>query len=129
MSKNGSQSEFVREAIREKATRELAALNQRGEAFRGIERARDALHTISSELTTSAGAVTAVAPDAAVAGKLKKLRKAVEDAHALATEIADAIGVDAEREALTASRHSILEALKSVGIDPTTVLSPGGDAQ
>src|SRR5688572_2564715 len=121
MSKNGVVSDFVREAIREKASRELSALNQRAEAFKGIERARDALHSVTTELTSAASSVTAVATDGAVAGKLKKLRKAVEDAHVLATDIADAIGVDAQREALENSRQSILEALKNAGIDPAVV--------
>jgi hypothetical protein len=131
MSKNGPVNDFVREAIREKASRELSALNQRAEAFSGVERARDSLHTLSSDLSAAASAVTAVATDTGVAGKLKKLRKLVEESHILATEIADAIGVDAQREALATSRQSILDALKSAGIDPevSSVTSSGGDAQ
>jgi hypothetical protein len=127
---NGQVSDFVREAIREKAMRELGALTQRAEAFGGIERARDALHTVSSDLTAAASAVTALATDPSVTAKLRKLRKLVEDAHALATEVADALGVDGQRDALAASREAILEALEAAGIDPASVLSSqGGDAQ
>ena len=85
MSKNGNGmvNDFVKEAIREKAARELASLNQRADAVGGVERSRDALFTISNDLTGAAAAVTAVAGDATVAAKMKKLRKLVEDAHVL----------------------------------------------
>lgn len=121
-SSGGVVNDFVRDAIREKASRELAALNQRVDAFGGIERSRDGLFKISNDLTSAASAVSAVAADPAVAAKMKKLRKLVEDAHVLATEIADALGIDAQREALSASRQSILEALKAAGIEPGLVL-------
>lgn len=130
-SKNATHSDFVREAIREKATRDLSSLTQRFEAFGGIERSRDSLFTVASELTTSAAAVAAVATDPTVATRVKKLRKLVDDAHVLATEIADALGIESQRDALAAARQSILEALKSAGIDPNVVVAPsaGGDAQ
>src|SRR5688572_15960818 len=103
MSKNAPPlSDFVRDAIREKAARELRALDQRVEAFTGVERTRDALHALASDLTAAATSVTAVAGETGAAAKLKKLRKLVDDAHALATEIGDALGVDAQREALAA---------------------------
>ena len=114
MSRNGM-SEFVREAIREKATRELNALNQRAHAFGGIDRSRDALFTVAGDL---AAASAAVSSDAAVATKFKKLRKLIDDAHVLATEIADALGTDAQREALEAQRVAVTEALRAAGIDP-----------
>jgi hypothetical protein len=132
MSKTGNAvvSDFVRDAIREKAVRELGALTQRADTFGGIERARDALHTISSDLTSAASAATALATDASVTSRLKKLRKLVEDAYALATEVADTLGVDGQRDSLAASRRSILDALEAAGIDPTSVLeSTPGDAQ
>ena len=57
MSRNGM-SECVREAIREKATRELTALNQRAHAFGGIDRSRDALFTVAGDLATASAAVS-----------------------------------------------------------------------
>ena len=36
----------------------------------------------------------------------------------LATEIADALGTDAQREALEAQRVAVTEALRAAGIDP-----------
>jgi len=127
--KNGLVTDFVREAIREKASRELNVLNQRAEAFEAIERAKDTLHKTSSELTMAATSIAAVVTDTTAVSKLKKLRKAVDDALVLATEIADVMGVNAQREALNASRQAILEALKGAGLDPKIVLSEGGDAQ
>ncbi len=138
MSKNGAGNQggsnindFVREAIREKAARDLAALTQRLDAFGGIERARDALHTASTDLTAAAAAVVTMPIEASSASKLKKLRKLVDDALALSTELADALGVDGQRDALSHTRQSILEALEKAGIDPSSVLtvSAGGDAQ
>ena len=124
MTKNGALSDFVREAIREKATRELNALNQQSGAFGGIERARDALFTLANDLASTTVAVSAISSDNSVSAKIKKLRKLVDDAHVLATEVADVLGVDAQREAVESSRQSILEALKAAGIDLDTVHDP-----
>jgi hypothetical protein len=130
MSKNAVVSDFMREAVREKAARELAALTQRSDALGGVERARDGLHAVSSDLATAAPAVALIAAEAGVPAKLKKLRKLVEEAHVLATELGDALGVDNHRDAVAASRQSILDAMKSAGLDPSTVLvADGGDAQ
>lgn len=120
MSKNGM-SEFIREAIREKATRDLIALNQRAHAFGGIDRSRDALFTVAGDLATASAAVSAVSSDAGVATKFKKLRKIIDDAHVLATEIADALGTDAQRESLNAQRDAVTEALRAAGIDPQSL--------
>ncbi|MEZ4392239.1 MAG: hypothetical protein R3A48_14195 [Polyangiales bacterium] len=120
MSKNGM-SEFIREAIREKATRDLIALNQRAHAFGGIDRSRDALFTVAGDLATATSAVSAVSADAAVASKFKKLRKLIDDAHVIATEIADALGTDAQRESLNAQREAVTEALRAAGIDPQSL--------
>lgn len=120
MSKNGM-SEFIREAIREKATRDLIALNQRAHAFGGIDRSRDALFTVAGDLATATSAVSAVSADAGVASKFKKLRKLIDDAHVIATEIADALGTDAQRESLNAQREAVTEALRAAGIDPQSL--------
>lgn len=120
MSKNGM-SEFIREAIREKATRDLIAINQRAHAFGGIDRSRDALFTVAGDLATATSAVSAVSSDAGVASKFKKLRKLIDDAHVIATEIADALGTDAQRESLNAQREAVTEALRAAGIDPQSL--------
>ena len=119
-------TDFVREAIREKATRELGALTQRSEALGGVERARDVLHTVSSELTLAAGSVGAVTTEPGAGVRMKKLRKLVEDAHALATELADTLGVEKHRAAVDDQRKALLEALRMAGFDPATLAA--GDA-
>ncbi|MDP3274344.1 MAG: hypothetical protein Q8Q09_04065 [Deltaproteobacteria bacterium] len=117
-----SNNDFVRTAIREKAEREMLGLTQRLEAFGGIERARDALHQITSDITAAnAGYASLPVIDAATSTKLKKLKKLAEDALALATELGDVLGVDAEREALLEQRAEIEQALLSVGIDPASL--------
>ena len=121
----GGMNDFVRDAIREKAERELSGLQQRIDAFSGIERARDALHRVASEVTAAVGAYAGMpVADAASAGKLKKLKKLVEEAHALATELGDTLGVDREREALQSQRREIERALESAGLDPATLAAP-----
>jgi hypothetical protein len=120
MSKNGM-SDFIKEAIREKATKDLQALEHRAHAFGGIELARDALFKVGNDLPAAALAVMAVTTDAAALSKLKKLRKLVDDAHVLATEVADALGTGTQRDSLESSKQAILEALKSAGIDPASL--------
>jgi len=120
----GVMSEFIREAIREKASRDLHALEQRSHAFGGVDRARDSLFTIGTDLTAAANAVGSITNDAAVATKLRKLRKLVDDAHALATELADTLGTDSQRDSLESQRQAIHEALRAAGIDPDAVATP-----
>jgi hypothetical protein len=120
----GVMSEFIREAIREKASRDLHALEQRSHAFGGVDRARDSLFTIGTDLTAAANAVGSITNDAAVATKLRKLRKLVDDAHALATELADTLGTDSQRDSLESQRQAIHEALRAAGIDPDAMATP-----
>lgn len=107
--------EFVREAIREKAARELATLDQRTAAFDAAEHARATLDALAASLAGATPALVASADSSTVA-KLKKLRKAVDDATLFADEIASALGVDTRREELVAQRLEIERALSSVGI-------------
>lgn len=115
-------NDFVRQAIREKAERELAGLQQRLDAVGGVERARDSLHRVSSDVTAAAGAYAGLATtDTTIASKMKKLKKLVDEAHAIATELGDVLAVDREREGLEAQRKEITRALEAAGIDPSTL--------
>jgi|LNFM01.1.fsa_nt_gb hypothetical protein len=125
----GVMNEFVKQAIREKAERELAGLQQRLDAFGGVERSRDALHRVATDVTAAAAGYTSMpTTDTTVVSKLKKLKKLVEDAHALATDLGDSLGVDGEREALQQQRREILKALDAAGIDPASVGGSVGTA-
>ncbi|GAC1573838.1 MAG: hypothetical protein NVS3B20_24500 [Polyangiales bacterium] len=108
-------NEFVREAIREKAARELAALDQRTAAFDAAVNTRSTLDALSASLAGATPALVACA-DSQTISRLKKLRKAVDDATLLADEIASALGVDVHRAELDAQRAEIERALASVGI-------------
>ena len=113
-------NDFVRQAIREKAERELAGLQQRLDAVGGVERARDSLHRVSSDVTAAAGAYAGLATtDTTIASKMKKLKKLVEEAHAIATELGDV---------LEAQRKEITRALEGAGIDPSTLGGAIGSA-
>jgi len=121
-------SSYLQQALREKAERDLASIDRRIAAFDAVDRALDALVELSSELGTSTPAIAQTAPDPSVVGKLKKLRKSIDDARTYAEEIAHALDVKAQREEASAARLAIVDALAAAGIDPST-LSPGGEAE
>jgi hypothetical protein len=117
-------SEFVREAVREKASKELVVLHQRVVALDGVERAKEAIGVVAGELVVTASAIAALAPDSALVTKLRKLRKAVEEAQTLSCEIAETLSIDEQRKTTEAARASILRALDDAGIHPDAVLAP-----
>lgn len=123
-----SLSPYLQQALREKAERDLAGLDQRLSAFDAVDRALDALVELSSQLGQATPAIAQTAPDPGVVAKLKKLRRAIDDARVFADEIAIALDVKAQRKDAADARQSIVEALTAAGIDPTT-LSPGGEAE
>ena len=120
-------TDFVREAIREKASRELLLLNQRVLAFDGVERVRSAIGGVASDLAATASALASLAPDAALVGKLKRLRRSVEDAQTLAVDIADALSIAEQRAAADTARASILHALEGAGLDPEAIVRPAAE--
>ncbi len=121
-------SPYVQQAIREKAERDLAALDVRLSAFDAVDRALDALVDLSGTLGQSTPAIAQTAPDPSVVAKLKKLRRAIDDARAFAEEIAAALEVQTARDRASEERKAIVDALTAAGIDPTS-LSPGGEAE
>lgn len=121
-------SPYLQQALREKAERDLASLDQRISAFEAVDRALDALVDLSTQLGQSTPAIAQTAPDPGVVAKLKKLRRSIDDARAFAEEIAQALDVKAQREEAAGARQAIVDALAAAGIDPAT-LSPGGEAE
>lgn len=109
---------FVREAIREKATRELAALDQRQAAFDAVAHMREVLTALVAHSATATPGIVGCA-DSATIGRLKKLRKSIDDAKLLADDIADGLGIDEKREGLVTARAEIERALVSVGLGET----------
>ena len=114
--------EFVRDAICEKATRELATLDQRASAFDAVVHMRQVLTALVASSATATPAIVSCA-DGATIGRVKKLRKAIDDAKLLADDIADALGVDDKRAELEAARAEIERALASVGVTPDALLT------
>jgi hypothetical protein len=121
-------SPYVQQAIREKAERDLAALDVRLSAFDAVDRALDALVELSGTLGQSTPAIAQTAPDPSVVTKLKKLRRSIDDARGLAEEIATALDVQTARASASDERRASVEALTAAGIDAAT-LSPGGEAE
>ncbi len=117
-------SDYVREAVREKASRDWQRLAQRSEAFGAIERLLENIAATERELAVSAPVVLAAAPEAGLGSKLKKLRRAVEDATGLSRDIVDALGGASSRESLEEARRAILEALRSAGLDEAALEAP-----
>lgn len=123
MAKTAPLSDFVRDAVREKALRELAALDQRAAACGAIERAHTGLSAVATDLYATTSALPFLTTDPSAIAKLKKLRKVVDDALALATALAESLGVSQKAEELAASRQDILDALKASGVDVDAVLA------
>jgi hypothetical protein len=109
-------SPFVRDAIREKATRELAALDARAKAIEAATKAHADIQSLIEAITEASPALAAGADvTAGVPAKLKRLRKALDEASSTAEQIAEAIGaegVDGVRE----KRAEIEAALEAAGI-------------
>jgi hypothetical protein len=121
-------SPYLKQALREKAERDLAALDVRLSAFDAVDRALDTLVVLSEELGRATPSIAQCAPDPSAVTKLKKLRRSIDDARTFADEIAKSLGVDTERARVAEERQSIVEALASAGIDLAS-LSPGGEAE
>ncbi len=121
-------SPYLQQALREKAERDLASLDVRLSAFDAVDRALDTLVVLSEELGRATPAIAQIAPDPTVTTKLKKLRRAIDDARTFADEIAKSLSVGTERAVVQSERRAIVDALASAGIDASS-LSPGGEAE
>lgn len=121
-------SPYLQQALREKAERDLAALDTRLSAYDAVDRALGTLVVLSEELGRATPSIAQAAPDQTVVTKLKKLRRAIDDARSFADEIAKSLGVDTERTRANEERQAIVDALAAAGIDAST-LSPGGEAE
>lgn len=117
-------SDYVREAVREKASRDWQRLKQRSEAFGAIERLLKTLAATERELAEAAPAVLAAAPEAGLGSKIKKLRRTVDEASGLSRDIVDALGGATSRESLEEARRAILDALRSAGLDEAALDAP-----
>lgn len=119
-----SLSDYVRDAVREKAARDWQKLRARSEAFGAIERLLGTIAATERELAASAPVVLAAAPEAGLGSKIKKLRKAVDEASALSRDVVEALGGAKSRESLEEARRAILEALRSAGLDESALEAP-----
>jgi hypothetical protein len=118
-------TDYVRAALKEKASKDLAALEQKSTAFAAIDGVRTAIRGLVEGWPATAAGLS----DPALTAKMKKLRKAIDEAQALSSEISEAIGGDARRSELAAERKAIIDALASAGIDEASINASGGDAQ
>lgn len=117
-------SDYVRDAVREKAARDWQKLRARTEAFGAIEGLLGALATTERELATAAPIVLAAAPEVGLGSKIKKLRKAVDEAGALSRDVVEALGGAKSRASLEEARAAILDALRSAGLDESALDAP-----
>lgn len=109
-------SEFVRAAVAEKADRDLARLDQRVAAYDALHVAHLALTEVTEALTRGTAPVAAVAHDASAIARFKKLRKAVEDAQALSTELVAQLGVTEGLSMAKNEKSAIVDELAAVGV-------------
>ena len=141
MAKNGSAStpqapssspavsDFVRDAIREKVSREWAVLRHRGEGYDALDRIRAALDALSEETQRSAMALGTVVESAALGPRLKKMRKAIDEARSLAAELHAGLGVEEQRAKLAETRRSVTDAWKNAGLDEAELAKLGEEPE
>ncbi len=109
-------SGFVRDAIREKAARELAALGASLDAFGRLLSVASALGAASSDLTALLGGLSAIAADSGTIGRAKKLRKLLDEARDAAESLVEATGVEQRRIEAEEKRQMLLSELDQAGI-------------
>lgn len=110
-------SPFVRDAIREKATRELAALDARAKAIESASKARTDIQAIIASIGEATPSLAAGADvTVGMPAKLKRLKKALDEAASSVEQIAEAIGADTAGD-VQEKRAEIERALDAAGID------------
>jgi hypothetical protein len=118
-------TDYVREAVREKAAKDLATLTQRTAAFAAVDEVRASIRALVEAWPRTAASLS----QPSMTARLRKLRKAIDDAQSIASEMAEAIGGEERRAELLAERQAIVDALAKAGIDEAALTAPGGDAQ
>lgn len=109
-------SGFVREAIREKGARELAALGASLDAFGRLLSVASSLGAASSDLTALLGGLSAIAADSGTIGRAKKLRKLLDEARDAAESLVESTGVEQRRIEAEEKRQMLLSELEHAGI-------------
>jgi hypothetical protein len=109
-------SGFVRDAIREKAARELAAIGASLDAFGRLLSVASALGSASSDLTALLGNLAAIAADSSTIGRAKKLRKLLDEARDAAETLVETTGIEARRVEAEEKRDMLLRELNQAGI-------------
>ena len=109
--------DFLKDAVREKAERDLAALDTRRTAIEAIAQATAQVATLASVLAQATPAIASTAADAAAITRLKKLRRALDEARVHADDLALALDVDVQRAAIVEARAGIHAALVAAGIE------------
>lgn len=109
-------SAFVRDAIREKATRELAALDARAKAIDSAAKARADIQALIASIGDATPALAAGADvTVGMPAKIKRLKKALDEAASSVEQIAEAIGADNAGD-VQDKRAEIERALDAAGI-------------
>jgi hypothetical protein len=116
-----SPKDFLKDAVREKAERDLAALDTRRTAVDAIAQASADVAVLANLLAQATPAIASTAADAAAIARLKKLRRALDEARVHADDLALALDVEAQRSVLVEARQAIHAALRAAGIEPAGV--------
>ena len=109
-------AQFLQCAVREKAERELAALETRRIAVEAVADAQHDVARIATLLAQATPAIASTAADAAAVGRLKKLRRALDEARVHADDLALALDVETQRSEIARARASIQAALVAAGV-------------
>lgn len=111
-------SDFIRAAVLEKAERDLSRLDQQLTALDTLQGARAQLDTLLDRLAKGTAPVVSISHETSAITRFKKLRRAVEEAHVLAGELAIQLEVDEALTRTAAARAKIVAELETVGVAP-----------
>lgn len=110
-------SSFARDAIREKATRELSAIDGALAACDDVLATKGSLTDAAASLTAFLGGLSTLDSDSATIARAKKLRKLLDEARDAAEGIVTALDVEARRKAAGEKREALVTELKRLGIE------------
>jgi len=109
-------SGFARDAVREKATRELTALRASLDAFDHLLAVKAALTTATGDLTALLGGLTAIAADGATITRAKKLKKLADEASESADALVEMTALEARRAEAEEKTRMLFAELEQAGI-------------
>ncbi|MEO8875969.1 MAG: hypothetical protein ABI461_10300 [Polyangiaceae bacterium] len=116
LTSSSSLSGFARDAVREKATRELTSLRAVVDAFDHLLAVKIALTTATSDAGALLVGLGSITTDAGTVTRAKKLRKLVDDAREAADALVETTALETRRAEAEEKMRMLFEELTHAGI-------------